>query len=163
MTIPRNTLFIKATGNGEHFTKGDDLIFKHTARGWFLENRTTWMIYTCSPSFIRTAMEHFTDNVQIITAAKVDLLKPLYGDDIAEDLYTWYRRAYPWDTIAEDINAKVTFYDIWAALVQGHGRDIYDYIGADDSIVRERVFTRLSELLNKPYDFIHELWLNNAA
>jgi len=39
--------------------------------------------------------------------------------------------------------------------------DVYGYIGVGDSIIRERLFEKLSEILNTPYDYVYKLWLNN--
>jgi hypothetical protein len=41
------------------------------------------------------------------------------------------------------------------------GRDVYDLIGVSDSIVRERIFSALSELYAKgDYGEIYNLWLH---
>ena len=42
------------------------------------------------------------------------------------------------------------------------GGDIYDYIGVGDSLIRERLFTRLSKMLGLDYDHIYEMWLNQV-
>ena len=46
------------------------------------------------------------------------------------------------------------------------GGCIYDYMGVGDcvgdSLVRERLFTRLSEMLGLDYDHVYELWLKQA-
>ena len=50
-----------------------------------------------------------------------------------------------------------TFQDLWRALERGD--DVYDVMGAGDSIVRERLFDRLAELKRTDYDTIYEMWL----
>jgi hypothetical protein len=40
-------------------------------------------------------------------------------------------------------------------------RDIYKFIGVSDSLVRERLFDKLAKLLNEPYEYIYNLWLNS--
>lgn len=74
----------------------------------------------------------------------------------------WYKEAFPTDTdMFEDMEATgSTFADVWDAL--DNGEDVYDAIGADDSIVRERVFGRLAELTGKDYDVIYDMWLDAA-
>lgn len=42
------------------------------------------------------------------------------------------------------------------------GKDVYGVIGADDSIVRERVFQHLSELTGKKYRTLYNMWLKSA-
>ena len=42
-------------------------------------------------------------------------------------------------------------------------KDVYDAFGAGDSVIRERIFEKLSEILNVDYDDIYELWLNNLV
>jgi hypothetical protein len=39
-------------------------------------------------------------------------------------------------------------------------RHIYDYLNVDDSIIRERVFQKLAELLNYNYSDIYDIWLS---
>ena len=42
------------------------------------------------------------------------------------------------------------------------GKDVYGVIGADDSIVRERVFQHLSEITGKKYRTLYNMWLKSA-
>lgn len=74
----------------------------------------------------------------------------------------WYKEAFPTDTdMFEDMEeAGSTFADVWDAL--DNGENVYDVIGADDSIVRERVFDHLAELTGKDYDVIYNMWLGAA-
>lgn len=59
-----------------------------------------------------------------------------------------------------EINANVTFLDFLLELNKPNG-DIYEILGVADSLIRERVFERLSELLNVDYNVIYNIWLNN--
>ena len=74
----------------------------------------------------------------------------------------WYKEAFPTDTdMFEDMEeAGSTFADVWDAL--DNGEDVYAVIGADDSIVRERVFEHLAELTGKDYDVIYDMWMDAA-
>lgn len=80
-------------------------------------------------------------------------------DDLVAD---WYRDAFPTDSEMADEMEVVgsTFYDVWRAL--NLGKDVYGVIGADDSIVRERVFQHLSELTGKKYRTLYNMWLRSA-
>lgn len=71
----------------------------------------------------------------------------------------WYQNAYPTDELGEELNEKVTFDRLYDEMRTG--KDVYVVLGSGvDSIVRERVFTELSELLGVSYDAIYDLWLS---
>lgn len=80
--------------------------------------------------------------------------------DLSLNLKEWYKEAYPDDKIYEEIIDTVTFQDVQDALDKGD--NVYDVMGAQDSIVRERVFEKLSELRNVDYDVIYNAWLNDG-
>mgnify|MGYP001326225100 FL=1 len=70
----------------------------------------------------------------------------------------FYLNEYPTDELGIEIDTKATFAGLVTQLF-GDG-DVYDYIGVHDSLVRERLFSELAKQLNKPYDFVYNLWLN---
>ena len=69
----------------------------------------------------------------------------------------WYLFNYPEDDMGEDINPNATFTGLITQIFGGF--DIYEYIGVYDSLVRERLFQELANQLNKPYEFVYQLWL----
>lgn len=70
----------------------------------------------------------------------------------------WYITAYPTDDMGNDINEDVTFRGLFECL--DSYQDVYEFLGVDDSIVRERVFMQLAILMNvDDYDYIYEQWL----
>tara|TARA_B100000902_G_scaffold394774_1_gene451814 strand:- start:749 stop:976 length:228 start_codon:yes stop_codon:yes gene_type:complete len=69
----------------------------------------------------------------------------------------FYLENYPTDDMGNDIKDDATFVGFVTELF-GDG-DVYKYIGVYDSLVRERLFEELAKQLNKPYDFVYELWL----
>jgi len=69
----------------------------------------------------------------------------------------FYLEKYPTDDMGKDIKDDATFVGFVTELF-GDG-DVYEYIGVSDSLVRERLFEELAKQLNKPYDFVYELWL----
>lgn len=74
----------------------------------------------------------------------------------------WYKETYPNDAeIAIALNEDVTFFDVFDCLQTGHGRDLYDIIGVADSLVRERIFDKIVELLGGlvTYDDLYVAWL----
>lgn len=71
----------------------------------------------------------------------------------------WYVKAYPTDDLGERLNG--TFKGALQTLLRGD--DIYDYIGVGDSLIRERLFSQLSKMLDVDYDEIYNLWLEEGA
>ncbi len=69
----------------------------------------------------------------------------------------FYLNTYPTDELGAEINPTATFGNLWAAL---RGGFLYEYIGVFDSIIRERIFERFSEITGHDYDYIYEEWLN---
>jgi hypothetical protein len=69
----------------------------------------------------------------------------------------WYLEAYPTDELGTEINPNSNFGELWAAI---RSDSFYEYIGVGDSIIRERVFEKLSELSGHDYHYIYEEWLS---
>jgi hypothetical protein len=67
----------------------------------------------------------------------------------------WYLDTYK-DNEGLKINDNCNFNDMDHYEV----RHIYDYLGVEDSIVRERVFEKLASLLNYKYSEIYDIWLD---
>lgn len=80
---------------------------------------------------------------------------------IEQNVKDWYKEAYPTDELCDEINSKITFKDVLDKM--NKGEDIYDIMGVDDSLVRERVFDGLSQTFNIEYDVIYNKWLNENA
>ena len=71
----------------------------------------------------------------------------------------FYLNTYPTDELGVELIETTTFVGLLDVL-HNNTKDVYDYIGVGDSIVRERVFARLAEILEMPYDYVYNLWLN---
>jgi len=76
----------------------------------------------------------------------------------------WYMDKYPQDELGVELNENTTFVGLLNVLHTKDSDDlndtgVYQYIGVGDSLVRERLFVRLSYILNKPYEYIYQLWL----
>lgn len=72
----------------------------------------------------------------------------------------WYLKTYTDDELGVKIKTYITFNDIYEAL--NKCEDIYDTLGIADSIIRERVFDKLSVLLGKDYGYVYDLWLSSS-
>lgn len=71
----------------------------------------------------------------------------------------YYLENFPTDDMGEEINENATFIGLYSELTLQN--DVYEYLGVYDSVIRERVFGKLAQELNKPYEFIYDLWLGN--
>ena len=71
----------------------------------------------------------------------------------------FYLNTYPTDELGVELIETATFVGLLDVL-HNNTKDVYDYIGVGDSIIRERVFERLAEILEMPYDYVYNLWLN---
>jgi ppGpp synthetase/RelA/SpoT-type nucleotidyltranferase len=71
----------------------------------------------------------------------------------------WYLKTYPTDDLGEEIREDITFWSLWAMMSQGY--NVYDILDVADSVIRERVFEELSEILEIDYDVIYQKWLNS--
>lgn len=72
----------------------------------------------------------------------------------------WYMKEYNDDELGQEISDDVTFQNIIDAL--NEHAEIYDVIGVWDSIVRERIFDKLSSLSGLEYDDIFHKWLEES-
>jgi hypothetical protein len=75
------------------------------------------------------------------------------------EIKQFYLNNYPTDELGVELNENANFTGLLNELFTGN--DIYGYIGVGDSIIRERLFEKLSEILNCSYDYVYNLWLNN--
>jgi hypothetical protein len=75
----------------------------------------------------------------------------------------FYLENYPSDCKSDglgmELNPEATFAGLWAAI---RSNRFYEYIGVEDSIIRERIFERFAEITRHDYDYIYNEWLNNA-
>ena len=76
------------------------------------------------------------------------------------NIKNYYLKTYPTDELGIEINPSATFEGLFYTL-DNYG-DVYDYIGVNDSIVRERCFEKLSEIMKCDYNEIYEQLLMAA-
>lgn len=74
-----------------------------------------------------------------------------------QEIREWYMSNYPTDELGKDIQHEVTFYDLFECM--DNYKDVYELLGVDDSIVRERVFSKLAEIMEVSYDYIYDQWM----
>jgi hypothetical protein len=73
------------------------------------------------------------------------------------NIKNYYTLNFPTDELGQEINEEATFEGLFDEL--DNYRDVYTYIGVQDSLVRERLFSRLSEIVGMNYEYIYEQWL----
>lgn len=69
----------------------------------------------------------------------------------------YYVKAFPTDDLGHKINSEATFEGLFETLERY--RDVYKYIGIGDSVIRERIFEKLAEIMDVEYDYVYEQWL----
>lgn len=74
-------------------------------------------------------------------------------------LKVYYLETYPDDDMGNEIDDNATFVGLLYTLYENE--EVYDYIGVDDSVIRERLFSRLAFELKTPYDYVYNLWLED--
>jgi hypothetical protein len=72
---------------------------------------------------------------------------------------TYYTRKYSNDNLGNEINENVTFLDVLLELSFKDNKGFYNLIGVFDSIVRERIFEKMSKMLNVDYEVVFDMWL----
>ena len=72
-----------------------------------------------------------------------------------ENIKLWYMSNFPKDELGKDINPSATFSE-----AKNNLSSIYEYLMVDDSVIRERVFSELSERMGLSYEEIYDQWLN---
>jgi len=72
-----------------------------------------------------------------------------------ESIKLWYILTFPKDELGDEISPSATFTG-----AQKNLGSIYEYIGVHDSVVRERIFSELSERMGVSYEEIYNKWLN---
>jgi len=69
----------------------------------------------------------------------------------------FYVKNYPSDEMGLSINPMATFDGLWKTL--NTYCDVYEYLWAYDSIIRERCFEKLASIKGCDYEVIYQQWL----
>ena len=80
-------------------------------------------------------------------------------------LKAYYLYEHTDDKLGIKINDSIAFYDLFLYLDNKNYYSVvydsvYDLIGVDDSLVRERLFEGLCKVMGCSYDEIYEQWMN---
>lgn len=74
-----------------------------------------------------------------------------------EKIKNWYLKNFSSDEMGEDIRDNITFAGLFECL--DNYDCVYDFLGVHDSIIRERVFEKLADIMGVEYDYIYNQWL----
>ncbi len=77
--------------------------------------------------------------------------------DMDMNIREFYLEMYPSDDLGVEINENATFDGLFRVL-DTYG-DVYEYIGVGDSLIRERLFERLSEIMGVSYNEVYDQWM----
>lgn len=85
---------------------------------------------------------------------------PFDADNIAhhDNIKDYYTTTFPDDELGVKLDETATFQELYHSVLKPKG-DVYKYVGVSDSLVRERLFDRISEIYGIPYDDIYGHWL----
>lgn len=94
-------------------------------------------------------------------------IEPKTSDiDLSHKVRDWYTTTYPTDEVGKTLDPGTTFSEILDNLAypgNWGGVDVYDLLGGDaDSVIRERVFQKLSEITGFSYENIYYSWLGES-
>lgn len=81
------------------------------------------------------------------------------GNNMQQTIREWYMKEYPTDELGAEIKENVTFEDLFHAL--DNYKNVYDLL-AGDSVIRERAFAQLAELIHMDYDYVYEQWMRSV-
>ena len=109
--------------------------------------------------FVKSLRPTVDKFIKDITEVETNRRRALSGTtNLKSEIQQWYLDTYSDDELGWEIDPYATFEDLLDAL--DDGKDIYNMC-ADDSVVRERVFEKLAEILKVDYDVIYDKWMKN--
>ncbi len=73
----------------------------------------------------------------------------------------FYVKTYPTDDLGQELNAEATFEDLFNCLDEH--KDVYALFGIGDSLIRERLFAELADIIDAPYDYVYYQFIGSYA
>ena len=81
-------------------------------------------------------------------------------DALEQEIKPWYMETYPTDDLGAELPEGETFGD--ALKVLTNGENFYLFLGVGDSVIRERIFEKLANIIGASYGEIYDMWLRGA-
>ena len=75
-------------------------------------------------------------------------------------LRQYYINSYPSDPLGKEMNKDITFVELFECL--DNYQDVYSLINVYDSLVRERLFGKLANIIGVDYNYIYNQWLQSS-
>lgn len=84
---------------------------------------------------------------------------------LKDNVKLWYMDAFPTDELGQEIKEDLTFEEVINSI--NAKEDVYEVIDVSDSIVRERIFGELVDILQNDgyeieYDNVYYAWLGKS-
>ena len=127
-----------------------DYSFGYVA-GWSSSKETEEL--KASLEVIRTTADEMITDI----SEKLKELEKEKSVDLNSDISAWYAAEFSDNEMKDEIYTGVSFQKLYDML---SSNDLYSIIGIDDTVVRERCFSKLAELMQVDYSVIYEKWLN---
>jgi hypothetical protein len=93
------------------------------------------------------------------TISKTNYQEFIKNDGMDQELREWYKKEYKTDSLGNEL-PTMTFAEVLAQFFNDLDK-FEEETCADDSIVRERIFKKLTELCKVKYDNFYDYWLHN--
>lgn len=102
-------------------------------------------------NYIKIPVKPFLSAITVDNKTIEDILRTTYVKDN-------YVQDFPTDDLGKEINENLNYLQVFNGLLSGD--DIYEMMGVEDSLIRERVLRMLAYLMEMDYQIIYYLWLN---
>ncbi len=73
----------------------------------------------------------------------------------------WYMKEFPSDDVGGEIKDNIDFEGLFDTL--DNYKNVYDFIGISDSVVRERIFKKLAKVINTDYGYVYDQWIKSIG
>lgn len=105
--------------------------------------------------FSESIVNSLLRNIELLENLPIRKMVESVEQTLDSKVKDFYIKRYPTDELGQEIPENLTFNDIYNNIA-----NVYDLLApADDSVVRERVFEKLAEIVNVDYDDIYNKWL----
>lgn len=102
-------------------------------------------------NYIKIPVKPLLSAITVDNKTVEDILRTTYVKDN-------YVQDFPTDDLGKEINENLNYLQVFNGLLSGD--DIYEMMGVEDSLIRERVLRMLAYLMEMDYQIIYYLWLN---
>lgn len=102
-------------------------------------------------NYIKIPVKPLLSAITVDNKTIEDILRTTYVKDN-------YVQDFPTDDLGKEINENLNYLQVFNGLLSDD--DIYEMMGVEDSLIRERVLRMLAYLMEMDYQIIYYLWLN---